>query len=173
VYYREAPLDPISLSVLKTSYLFRTQLRQLNGGKGRNEQVNIQTRTFICHTYACKHVCNQCSNGGKGQDASKRRPTAASIYYVHNHLTTILLSGHGATTFIQRKPQERKGQNGTRRPLMFAELWRPKELRETVLVTCHPRGDSLGDPRCSVNTAVGVTATRLAQAPPCGLVDRA
>ena len=27
---------------------------------------------------------------------------------------------------------------------MFAELWRPQELRETVLVTCHPHGDSLG-----------------------------
>ena len=56
---------------------------------------------------------------------------------------------------------------------MFAELGRTKELRETVLVTCHPRGDALGDPRCSGNTAVGVTVTRLAQAPPCGLVDRA
>ena len=27
---------------------------------------------------------------------------------------------------------------------MFAELWRPQELQKAVLVTCHPRGDSLG-----------------------------
>ncbi len=43
---------------------------------------------------------------------------------------------------------------------MFVELWRPQELHETVLVTCHPRGDSLGDPRCLVNTAAVVVSTR-------------
>ena len=75
-------------------------------------------------------------------------------------LHSSLLHGQGATAFIQRKPQEREGQNWTRGPLIFAELWRPQELPEAVLVTCHLRGDSLGDPRCLVNTAAGVVSTR-------------
>ena len=128
--------------------------------KGRNEQVNIQPMTFICHTYAVneamqiyKHVCNA-MNGGRDKTRASKRPTAVCLFIIYTHLVTILLSGQGATAFIQRKPQEREGQNWTRGPLMFAELWRPQELRETVLVTCHLRGDSLGDPRGSVNTAV-------------------
>ena len=133
-YYRRALSDPIILLVIKNQVIFCMQLRQLKGGKGRNEQVNIHTMTFICHTYALmqstkqcrysKHECNA-MNGGQGQDTSKQRPTAVCLFIIYMHLT-VLLSGQGATTFIQRKPQERKGQNWTHRPLMFAELWRPQ-----------------------------------------------
>ena len=59
-YYRQAPSDPILLSAIKNQLIFRTQLRQLNAGKGRNEQVNIQTMTFV--TYAVNEAMQICTS---------------------------------------------------------------------------------------------------------------
>ena len=60
------PVGPDSLiGYLKTNYI-PNAIRQFNGGKGRNEQVYIHTRTFIyktTHMQSCSHVCNQCTYG--------------------------------------------------------------------------------------------------------------
>ena len=66
--------------------------------------------------YAGMHVCNQTRQNThaimQSTKARQKNYNRSIIIYTHA-LNISLLAGHGATTFIQRKPQDRKGQNWT------------------------------------------------------------
>ena len=112
-YYRQAPSDPITLSAIKKKkqLIFRTQLRQLNGGKDGTSRWIFNKRGHLFITHVCSHAVNEAIGVRDKTRARKITTAVCLLLLLYMHLTVSTLRTRHHNVYTKKTP----GKEGAER----------------------------------------------------------